>query len=114
MAFAPKCDMPTAMSTRCCHLLTLGGRNVVLLDDIASSGHTLASATRLLLAAGAHSVDVAVTHALFADDAMDVIQESGVRDIWSTDCVKHSTNSVSIAPAIAAALTVINWKSNRP
>ncbi|MEZ5700886.1 MAG: phosphoribosyltransferase family protein [Burkholderiaceae bacterium] len=41
--------------------LPVRGRQVVLMDDVASSGHTLAQAARLLLAAGAVSVDVAVT-----------------------------------------------------
>ena len=50
--------------------ISVAGRNVVLMDDVASSGHTLAEACKLLLAAGAASVDVAVTHALFAGDAL--------------------------------------------
>lgn len=82
------------------------GRHVVLIDDIASSGHTLAVAAQQLLAAGARSVDVAVTHALFNGDALQVIGRAGVDQIWSTDCVAHSTNAVSIFPAIAQA-----WKS---
>jgi ribose-phosphate pyrophosphokinase len=80
------------------------GRCVVLLDDVASSGHTLAGAARLLRSAGAASVDVAVTHALFADDAMQVIRDAGVGRVWSTDCIAHPSNAVSMAPAIAAAL----------
>ena len=81
------------------------GRNVVLLDDVASSGHTLANAARLLLEAGAASVDVAVTHALFAGDAMMLIKLAGVGQVWSTDCIAHTSNAVSMAPVIAAALT---------
>jgi len=84
--------------------VSVAGRNVVLLDDVASSGHTLAVATRLLLAAGANSVDVAVTHALFADDAVQLIKTAGVGQVWSTDCIAHPTNAVSMAPAIANAL----------
>ena len=86
--------------------LTVKGRAVVLIDDVASSGHTLAGAARLLIAAGAASVDVAVTHALFAGDALQVIQSAGVGDVWSTDCITHPSNAVSMAPAIAAALRV--------
>lgn len=82
----------------------VAGRNVVLLDDVASSGHTLGVATRMLLAAGASSVDVAVTHALFADDAVQLIKTAGVGQVWSTDCIAHPTNAVSMAPAIADAL----------
>lgn len=79
-------------------------RHVVLLDDVASSGHTLAQAARGLLAAGAASVDVAVTHALFAGDAGRLLWDAGIRQVWSTDCIPHPSNAVSMAPAIAAAL----------
>jgi len=79
-------------------------RAVVLLDDVASSGHTLAQAARALLAAGAATVDVAVTHALFAGNALQLLHEAGIGQIWSTDCIAHATNAVSMAPAIAAAL----------
>ena len=84
--------------------LAVAGRAVVLIDDVASSGHTLAGAARLLIAAGAASVDVAVTHALFAGDALQVIKAAGVNEVWSTDCIAHPSNAVSMAPAIAAAL----------
>jgi ribose-phosphate pyrophosphokinase len=84
--------------------LNIAGRTVVLLDDVASSGHTLAGAARLLLAAGAASVDVAVTHALFAGDALQVIQQAGVGQVWSTDCITHPSNAVSMAPLIAQTL----------
>lgn len=80
------------------------GRAVVLLDDIASSGQTLAQAARLLRQAGARSVDVAVTHALFSGDALQRIVNAGVGRVWSTDSVAHSSNSVSIAGLVAEAL----------
>lgn len=83
---------------------SVAGRAVVLLDDVASSGHTLAAAARLLLAAGAASVDVAVTHALFAGDALQVIQDAGIGRVWSTDCIIHPSNAVSMAQPIADAL----------
>lgn len=82
----------------------VSGRAVVLLDDVASSGHTLAQAARGLLAAGAASVDVAVTHALFAGDAGQLLFEAGIGQVWSTDCIAHPSNAVSMATAIAAVL----------
>jgi ribose-phosphate pyrophosphokinase len=82
----------------------VAGRNVVLLDDVASSGHTLAGAAHLLLAAGAASVDVAVTHALFAGDAVRLIKQAGVGYVWSTDCIAHPSNAVSMAGLIAQTL----------
>lgn len=85
--------------------LPVTGRAVVLLDDVASSGQTLIEATRLLLAAGAASVDVAVTHALFAGDALERVYASGARHVWSSDCIAHPSNAVSIVPAVAQVLT---------
>lgn len=83
------------------------GRAVVLVDDMASSGHTLARAAEGLIARGAASVDVAVTHALFADDALAVVKAAGVGEVWSTDSVAHPSNAVSVAPLIAAAMRSI-------
>lgn len=80
------------------------GRCVVLLDDMASTGHTLAQATRLLRVAGAASVDVAVTHALIDAAALDALHAVGVGQFWSTDCVAHPTNAVATAGALALAL----------
>ncbi len=85
------------------------GRAVVLLDDVASSGHTLAQAAHLLLAAGAASVDVAVTHALLAGDALPLLHTAGISQVWSTDCITHTSNAASMAPAIAAALASKNF-----
>lgn len=82
----------------------VAGRQVVLMDDVASSGRTLARACEQLLAAGAASVDVAVTHALFADDALVTIMAAGVGEVWSTDCIAHPSNSISMAPLLAEAL----------
>lgn len=85
-------------------LLAYSGRAVVLVDDVASSGHTLAQAARRLREAGAASVDVAVTHALFAGDALQILAAAGVGQVWSTDCIGHPSNAVSMVPAIAQAL----------
>ncbi len=84
--------------------LSVQGRAVVLMDDVASSGHTLAQAAQALLAAGAVSVDVAVTHALFAEGALALVKAAGVGEIWSTDCIPHASNAVSMVPALAQAL----------
>jgi len=82
----------------------VAGRAVVLFDDVASTGRTLVTAARGLLGSGAASVDVAVTHGLFVDDAVAQIHAAGVRHVWSTDCVPHPSNVVSVVPLLAQAL----------
>ena len=49
-------------------------------------------------------VDVAVTHALFAGDAVQHLRKAGVTDLWSTDCIAHPSNAVFMADALAGAL----------
>ena len=82
----------------------LPGRAVVLMDDVASSGHTLIVAAQQVLAAGAVSVDVAITHALLAGDAPQRLRAAGIRHVWSTDCIPHASNAIDMAPDLAQAL----------
>ena len=76
--------------------IKLRGRPVVLVDDVASSGQTLAVATRECLSRKASSVDVLVTHALFDDEAKQNLIGAGVRNLWSTDSVTHETNVIAL------------------
>ena len=81
----------------------LRGRAVVLMDDVASTGRTLVEAATAALAAGATSVDVAVTHALFSGDALAQLRAAGVRHVWSSNAVPHASAVVPITSLIAAA-----------
>ena len=86
---------------------SVAGRAVVLLDDVASTGRTLGAAARGALAQGAASVDVAVTHALFIGNAFAEVKAAGVRHVWSSDCVRHPSNAVSVVPLLAEALRAL-------
>jgi ribose-phosphate pyrophosphokinase len=83
----------------------IDGREVVLVDDVASSGHTLAAAARALLDAGAARVDAVVTHAVLAPGAGATLKAAGITEFWSTDTVPHASNALSVVPLIADALT---------
>jgi len=76
----------------------------VLVDDIASSGGTLAVAARALRRAGVSTIDALVVHAIFAPDALSRLHAAGIRHVLSCDTIPHSTNALRAAPLMAAAL----------
>ncbi|MEY6433052.1 ribose-phosphate diphosphokinase [Thioalkalicoccus limnaeus] len=80
------------------------GRHLVLIDDVASTGHTLEVAARALAEHRPASISVLVTHALFVDDAVARLGTAGVSEIWSSDSIPHATNQLALAPLLARAL----------
>lgn len=82
----------------------LAGRVIVLIDDVASTGHTLVQAAKALRSRGVASIDAAVVHALFGGDALARLAAAGISRVWSTDAVPHSSNVVTVAPLLARAI----------
>jgi ribose-phosphate pyrophosphokinase len=80
------------------------GRDVVLVDDICSSGTTLADAARLLLQVGARSVEALVVHALHDEAAALMLRRAGIGSLRSTDSLIHPTNAATLVPVLAEAL----------
>jgi ribose-phosphate pyrophosphokinase len=79
-------------------------KTAVIIDDMASTGRTLAKATGLLLAEGAKQVFAVITHPLFCDDAEAHILQSGVKQIWSTDSISHTTACIHLDKLLAQAV----------
>lgn len=84
--------------------IDLMGREVVLIDDVASTGHTLVQAAQALRTRGVAAIDAAVVHALFDAPAVERLHAAGIRRIWSTDAVPHASNVVTVAPLLARAI----------
>ena len=82
----------------------LANRPVLLIDDIVSSGGTLAACAKALRAAGATTIDAVVIHALFAPELMPGLFDAGIRSIKSTDSVPHPTNAITLDKILAGAL----------
>ena len=65
----------------------VNGHDILLSDDLVSTGTSLASAIRLLKEKGARNISVAVTHAVLAGEAVDTLLASPVDTIWVTDTI---------------------------
>ena len=78
-------------------------RTPVLVDDIASSGRTLAVATHQLVGQGLRQPECVVVHALLDEAAYAEL--SGVFSRFtSTDAVPHPSNRIALASLLADAL----------
>ena len=84
--------------------LDVKGREVVIVDDIISTGGTMVEATRMLLRAGAKSVECACVHAVLAGNALNKLFSAGVRNVIATDTIERAVSVVSVASAIAERL----------
>ncbi len=79
-------------------------RIIVLVDDVASSGHTLAEAAQQAKQAGAKQVFGLITHALFAAGAEELLHKAGIEKIWSSDSICHASNTIFLAGMLAESL----------
>ena len=64
-------------------------KNVVIFDDVISTGSTLVEASRALKDAGASEIYAAVTHGVLCGGAIRLIEESCVRELVITDSIPH-------------------------
>jgi ribose-phosphate pyrophosphokinase len=80
---------------------------IVIIDDMASTGRTLAKAAGLLQAAGSKDIYAVVTHPLFCDDAEAHILQSGIKTLWSTDSIDHPTSCIKLDSLLANAIKAI-------
>ncbi|KHL02266.1 ribose-phosphate diphosphokinase [Sinomonas humi] len=87
------------------------GRDCVLIDDMIDTGGTISGAVQVLKNAGARSVIIAATHAVFSDPAPRRLAECGAREVVVTNTLPISPDKrfeqltvLSIAPLIARAI----------
>jgi ribose-phosphate pyrophosphokinase len=83
--------------------IELGGKHVVIVDDVISTGGTIVEASRLLARNHVGTISAACTHGLFLRDSFERIK--AVADhLYSTDTLDNPAEKVSVAPDIAQIL----------
>jgi ribose-phosphate pyrophosphokinase len=93
----------------------VAGRTALIVDDVTISGSTLCEVAEQLMARGALGVHAAVSHGVFAGDAMERIQRSAILSLLVTDSVESQPEPlgskielVSVAPLLGEAISRIH------
>ena len=82
-------------------------QHIILVDDVISTGHTVAQTAIKLYETGASQVDVLVTHALFSKDAVGTLEKENFKNIYSRDSIPHKTNSIFLADLFSEKIKTI-------
>jgi ribose-phosphate pyrophosphokinase len=80
------------------------GKHVAIIDDIISTGSTMAHSIKELKRQGAKSVSIACTHGLFVGGAKEKLLAADCDEIISTDTIETEFSKVSAAECIAETL----------
>ena len=84
--------------------LSAQSRSVVIVDDIISTGGTIATAAGMLYQQGARDIFAACVHGVFTGGAYVRLMATGIRDVVCSDTIERSCSRVSAADQIAHAL----------
>ena len=79
-------------------------RQVIIIDDMISSGGTAIEICRLLQSHKVTVVDIIITHILCSAEDEKKIHAAGIRNIISTDSIAHHTNKIELSSLLATAV----------
>lgn len=82
----------------------LKNKEVVIVDDIISTGHTIAEAAKKAKASGAKKIIAIGVHGLLVGEAISIMKKAGVQEIVTTNCIEHKTNKIDVTGLLAEAL----------
>ncbi len=84
--------------------LDVAGRDVVVIDDIISTGGTIIEATKSLKQSCARRIYAACTHAVLVGNTLQKLTAAGVTNVVATDTIETQVSVASVAPVIAEAI----------
>jgi len=80
------------------------GKDLILVDDIISTGGSIVKAAQFLKRQKCKRVFVACTHGLFVEDAEKKIKKAGVSRIISTNTIPRNTSKVDVSGVIVDSI----------
>jgi ribose-phosphate pyrophosphokinase len=105
----------SATQTTVTHVVgDVAGRPCLIIDDMISTGGTIARGIAALLEAGAlPNITIAATHGVFSAGAREALSHPSIRGVYVTDTIPVNTEGwerlhvVSVAPLLAEAITQV-------
>jgi ribose-phosphate pyrophosphokinase len=89
--------------------LCAASRSVVIVDDIISTGGTIATASEMLYQQGAKDVFAACVHGVLTGGAFVRLIAAGVRDVICSDTLERANSKISAANRIALTLKMPDY-----
>ena len=86
------------------------GRNVIIVDDMISTGGSISEAARIVKQHGAKRIVIAVSHAVLCGPAVERLENCGAEAIVATDTIPQHKRApknlhvVSVAPLVGQAI----------
>lgn len=81
--------------------LDVENREVIILDDIISTGGTMAKAIEILREHGSGDIYACCTHPVLSNNALKKIENAGAKEVIGTDTIPSEVSKVSVAPVLA-------------
>ena len=79
-------------------------RDVIIIDDMVSTGSTMVKAVSVLKSAGARKVFCAATHGLFLNNALEKLFASGADEVVTTDSIKSPAAKIHITELLRGVI----------
>jgi len=87
--------------------MDISGRDVIIIDDIISTGGTIINAAAMLRKLGVNKLFVGCTHPLLVGNALEKILQAGVNEIVGSNSVRSSISKVQLQEEIVKSIMEI-------
>jgi len=83
------------------------GKEVIIIDDIISTGHTMVETVRQLKKAKAKKIICIAVHGIFVEDAIKKLKNAGASKIITTNTIQNPTSKIDVSKIISDKLKKI-------